>query len=232
MKGKWAIAICLVLSMVLIPSALAGASQTIVVEPTNEDDTANIQAAFGAAGLGGVVELTAGDFYLSHPVVIRNWSGTVRGQGKDRTKLHTIADPFPREPLPEDAYGPYSVAGMLMFMYDDGAVGELLVQGLGFRPTGLSIPEPTFGNEDIVPIFIGTGKLGAVAHVDTTWRDLRIEGDRSDRYPDGNMIFGMWFIRVPGTHVMSDVDFATSSTFKHSDLSPDTNASELSRYTL
>jgi len=98
-KTKWAIALCLVLSMVLIPSALAGASQTIVVAPTGGDDVASLQAAFAAAGLGGVVELTAGDFNLSEPLVIHNWSGMVRGQGKDKTILHTITDPFLRIPV-------------------------------------------------------------------------------------------------------------------------------------
>jgi hypothetical protein len=215
MKTKAFVVVCLALCLTLVaPPPLAAQGAVFVVEPSGGDDTDALQAAFDAAlaaGPGSVVELAEGDFNIHEPIVVYNWSGTVRGAGKDRTILHTNADPFPRRPLPEDAYGPWSTAGMFMFMYDDGAVGELRVEGMTFLPTGLSTEDPTQGNVDITPIFIGTGVLGSQAHVDSILRDLRLRGDRSDSYPAGmNMGFGIVFLRVPGTHIISGCDFEDS----------------------
>ena len=223
MKGKWAIAVCLVLSMVLIPSALAGASQTIVVAPTNDDDTANIQAALNEAAEhpGSVIQLTAGDFYLSDPVIVYNFSGTIRGQGKDKTTIHNKPDVLfglvLDDPAMEWWYGvPMPVPYMFNFRYTPDAIAELHVESLGFHLVGKSEWWPYWGGDpggDLMGPFTVEGiEFGTPSNVSTTWVNLRSKGDASDDYIWGkNMMGGIGaLVNLSGTHVVSGCDFQTS----------------------
>lgn len=179
MKSRWVLILALLLAM-LLPGAALAEGQVFHVAPSGVDDTAALEAALAdaqAAGPDSVVELETGDYLISHAIVTRNWSGTIRGQGKYATLLHTNADPFPGIPLPEAGYGPYSTAGMLMFMYDNGAEARIQVEGLGLRPTGFSPYTEPVGDATIVPIVVSTGLQHTSAHVDAIWRDLSIQGD-------------------------------------------------------
>lgn len=82
------------------PDYLKKASGVVfVVEPNGLDDTDNLYSAFNQAidaGSGAIVQLTAGEFLISRPVVVADFSGIFRGAGKDLTKITNLDDvPFP-----------------------------------------------------------------------------------------------------------------------------------------
>ena len=213
MKRKWAIAICLVLSMVLIPSALAGASDTFVVEPTGVDDTDNLQAAFDAAiaaGPGSVVELAAGDFYLSEPILIDDFSGTFRGQGSSASVIHLTPDTlfglvhWPVSDLP--------AAPLIFYLayHEDGAV--LRWESMGFDLVGEGepwhhpyIPDP-YWMDALWPVWIeGFG----LRHVDSTWWDVRVKGDEGPQYIWGWNANSIISRNLIGTHTVTNCHFDT-----------------------
>jgi hypothetical protein len=71
----------------------------ITVHPNGTDDTDNLYSAFNAAitaGPGSIVQLTSGNFLISRPVVIADFSGTFHGAGKDLMRITNIDKvPFP-----------------------------------------------------------------------------------------------------------------------------------------
>ncbi len=69
-------------------------SAVFVVEPNGFDDTENLKKAFAdamAAGQGTVVQLTEGDFFIDL-IEVREFHGTLKGAGKGKTIISTIAD--------------------------------------------------------------------------------------------------------------------------------------------
>jgi len=71
------------------------ATNTYTVSPTGEDDTENIQDALDdavASGPGSTVELTAGEFWLSKPIQVADFDGTLRGAGKSETIVRNKED--------------------------------------------------------------------------------------------------------------------------------------------
>jgi len=214
MKGKWAIAICLVLSMVTIPSALAGASDTFVITPTGVDDTANIQAAFDAAiaaGPGSVVELAAGDFYLSEPILIDDFSGTFRGQGSSRSVIHLTPNTLfglVQWPVPDLPAAP--LIFYLMY-HEDGAV--LRWESMGFDLVGEGkpwhhpwFPEP-YWMDALWPVWIEG--INGIRHVDTVWWDVQVKGDESPDYVWGWNANPILSRNLSGTHHVTNCHFDT-----------------------
>ena len=213
MKTKWAIAVCLVLSMALIPSALAGASQTFVVQPTGIDDTANLQAAFDAAtavGSGSVVELAAGDFYLSEPILIDDFSGTFRGQGSSTSVIHM--KPNTLFGLLKDPPFDQNELGVMFYLtyHQDGAV--LRWESMGFDLVGKTepwhhayIPEP-YWMDFLWPIWIEG--MDGIRHVDSVWWDVRVKGDAGD-YAMGFNAASVLSRYLSGTHRITNCHFDT-----------------------
>ncbi|MFW9941096.1 MAG: hypothetical protein ACFFFT_08640 [Candidatus Thorarchaeota archaeon] len=73
-------------------------------DPSGITDTVNIQAAFDEAsafGSGSTVILSEGVFLIAHPILVVDFDGTFKGQGKDKTIVMNYFDentPFPLEP--------------------------------------------------------------------------------------------------------------------------------------
>ena len=61
----------------------------ILIEPTNQDDTTNIQCAFDSAVRDGVkvVSLRSGDFLTSNDIEVANFFGTFQGVSKAATRV-------------------------------------------------------------------------------------------------------------------------------------------------
>ena len=69
-------------------------SEVFIVEPTGIDDTENLKNAFDdamAAGPGAVVQLMEGDYFIDL-IETREFHGTLKGKGKGKTIISTIAD--------------------------------------------------------------------------------------------------------------------------------------------
>ena len=69
-------------------------SEVFIVEPTGIDDTENLKNAFDdamAAGPGAVVQLTEGKYFIDL-IETREFHGTLKGEGKGKTIISTIAD--------------------------------------------------------------------------------------------------------------------------------------------
>jgi hypothetical protein len=83
----------------------SGSGFIVYVEPsgdiTGAIDTNNLEVAFeqaSAAGPGSSVILGEGIFYLEHTILVADFDGTFKGQGKGKTIImneHCDADPFP-----------------------------------------------------------------------------------------------------------------------------------------
>lgn len=180
MRTRWILTLALLLAMLLPGASLAQGDVFTVPAPTGGDDYANIMATFAlaqAAGPGSTVELQAGTYLISQPVLVENWNGTVRGAGKDMTVLRNGVSPFPRVDLPEDMYGPWSAAGLLLFRYASAAESELHLQGMTFAPVGFSEPDAWYSMTDIQPVMVFTGYLNTYAHVSGSASALRFMGD-------------------------------------------------------
>jgi hypothetical protein len=207
MRTRWILTLALLLALLLPGASLAG-PPTIHVAPNGVDDTVALEEALAwaqAHGPEAVVELEAGEYKIAHALVVENWSGTIRGQGKYATILRNNTEPFGGGVLLDDAYGPYLTAGMLNFIYDAGAQARIAVEGIGFRFTGFSPYTEPAGNPSIVPIFMATWAVGQIAHVDGTIRDVSMQGDLNDAYPGGNNGFPAMVIeRNSGDIVVTD----------------------------
>jgi len=71
-------------------------------DPTGTTDTFNIQAAFNYASTadsGSIIILGEGIFYLRHAILVGDFDGTFKGQGKGKTIIMNTEDhPFPKIP--------------------------------------------------------------------------------------------------------------------------------------
>jgi hypothetical protein len=90
--------ICTTAVLCLLATPALARPKTVIVAPagkwndmhsTTTNDTANIQAAFAAAGPGGTVQLTAGRFY-ANTIVVRNFNGCFKGAGEGQTSIDCL----------------------------------------------------------------------------------------------------------------------------------------------
>ena len=80
-----------------VPAHAAYGGRVIMVSPDDDPDPLakaeadwnNINDALQEAGPGDIVILSAGLFYLHRPVVRRDFDGTLKGMGKDKTTVQT-----------------------------------------------------------------------------------------------------------------------------------------------
>nr|BBD50161.1 hypothetical protein [Haliea sp. ETY-M] len=116
------VSIVALLITVTSPAALSDA--VFSVPPSGLDDTSTIQAAFDAAvnaGPGSTVKLEAGSYCLTSPLIVRGFSGTWIGAGKEQTTLKTCPDvfPVPQNIVPDPAYPadpPFRVLSPIVFI--------------------------------------------------------------------------------------------------------------------
>jgi parallel beta-helix repeat protein len=73
------------------------AREIITIYPSGGDDTANIQSAFDSAGPRTTIRLAAGQFY-TNAIFVENFYGTLKGAGKDLTKIDVLRGLDPGQP--------------------------------------------------------------------------------------------------------------------------------------
>ena len=140
-KAVASIIMLLFLANILVVAIPVQASNTFIVFPTGEDDTENIQNAFDSAveaGPESIVELTAGTFYLSSPIVVVNFDGHFKGAGKDVTIVQDFGHgPFP---LTEPPLEPMPC--LFAFYRDANGVPSphIKFSDMTIRATGKSVP--------------------------------------------------------------------------------------------
>jgi hypothetical protein len=207
MKKLTAFTLCTVLALVLMsasvaPFAAQAAAPTFLVRPSHDKsgatDFSNIMAAFAhavAAGPGSTVQFAAGDFYVDKPIAVANFSGTVRGRGKNLTRLHTA----PNKLFPLSQY-PDLPACTFMSLYLDSAwpaakTADVTVSDLAFHIDGACEPwgfsgNPAYNDMDVLHvrgILRGYDNLDPahafeLSHVNATFRHLRAVADTGDEY--------------------------------------------------
>lgn len=171
-------------------------------DESGETDWSNIMAAFDqavASGPGSTVQFAAGDFYVHRPIQVANFSGTVRGQGKELTRLHTAPDrlfgllEYPLPPIPT-----------YMELYLDGnwpadQTADITVSDFSFyidgpsEPWGSHNPSNRFNNTNVVDVRgIHRGYLDPdhanfeLTHLNATFRHLKAVADTGPQY----LVFG------------------------------------------
>jgi hypothetical protein len=119
-----------------------------VVEPNGLDDTDNLYSAFSQAidaGPGAIVQLTAGEFFISRPVVVADFNGIFRGAGKDLTKITNLDDvPFPL--VPDWPGIPWEASTLFNFYQTSEAPVSIKISDMSLELRGRSEPWP--GTED------------------------------------------------------------------------------------
>lgn len=184
------------------PIAAHATSDTFWVWPSGdksgETDWSNIMAAFDqavASGPGSTVQFAAGDFYVHRPIQVANFSGTVGGQGRDLTRLHTAPGrlfgllKYPLPPIPT-----------YLELYLDGnwpadQTADVTVSDLSFyiegpsEPWGSHDPSNRFNSINVVDVRgIIKGYLDPdhanfeLTHFNATFRHLKAVADTGPEY--------------------------------------------------
>jgi hypothetical protein len=195
-------------------------------DESGETDWSNIMAAFEQAvvsGPGSTVRFAAGDFYVHRPIQVANFSGTVAGQGKEVTRLHTA--PGRLFGLLEYPLPPYPT---YMELYLDSnwpadQTADITVSDLSFyidgpsEPWSSHDPRNQFNNMNVVDVRgIHTGYLDPnhanfeLTHLNVTFQHLKAVADTGPQYLYfGSSIlncfqaFGEWVIQLdPDTNTI------------------------------
>jgi len=184
-----------------------------LVEPTGVDDTANLQAAFDAAvaaGPGSVVELAEGNFYLSKGIVVEDFGGTFRGQGSDKSVIHLV----PGAPLalrtepPDLMFLPPAQLFFLVYRTDgldlrwEKMSLDLVGKAVEWYRADVPGPQNYFW-----PICVWG--VGGLRQVDTTWWDLRVQGDEGPGYSSWCNLGSVLVTFMSGIQRMTNCHFDT-----------------------
>ena len=158
------------------------------VYPTGGDDAANILAALQANEPGGTVMLTEGTFYLGSAVHVHNFSGTLRGAGKDKTIVTTLpGDKI--EATPIHCWGGIKLS--TMFYFEGG--GDISVSDLSMVVTdpAPAVNQDAFGDALASPLVM-----------DGLDRNTRVERARFQGAPGAlypwNMLWGTCVVGYAG----------------------------------
>lgn len=198
--------VMLVLVCLLLPTACAQGT-TYKVAPGGASDTAAIQKAIDeaiAGGPGGVVSVGAGEFTLSAPVNARNFCGTLRGAGRDRTLIR-VAPGTVLATWQDPDLGP--VDALFALTYDGSAPCDLRVEGLTLEIGGESETHAEAdGDGTALRAFYVRG-LGQPRAVNTSWTDLAIRGDVALPAESSNLASAIALRGLAGGHAVSDAFF-------------------------
>ena len=112
---------------------------------TEVDSSTAIQAALEAAGVGEIVTLDAGTYYLANPVWVRTpFNGAIRGAGKDRTFIKVLPGAriggVPISILfPDNHYSGASLSTLFYFDIPMGQTGDITASDFSLLVTD-SVP--------------------------------------------------------------------------------------------
>ncbi len=118
---------------------------------TEVDSSTAIQAALEAAGVGEIVTLDAGTYYLANPVWVRTpFNGAIRGAGKDRTFIKVLPGAriggVPISILfPDNHYSGASLSTLFYFDIPMGQTGDITASDFSLLVTD---PAPGGGTGD------------------------------------------------------------------------------------
>ena len=119
-------------------SSLSKSVQIFTVTPTGVDDTQNIRDAFNdakLAGEGNTVQLTAGTFIISEPIIVTDFEGTFKGAGKG----NTILEDLPGSTFPLVSSGPMvGQPGFIIFYLENNDVGNLQISDMSINVKGVT----------------------------------------------------------------------------------------------
>ncbi|MFX1501868.1 MAG: hypothetical protein ACFFDH_12965 [Promethearchaeota archaeon] len=134
------------------------ANETITVNPSGGDDTANIQAAFDAAGPGDTIQLAAGQFYTNE-IFVTNFYGTFKGSGKDFTKIDVLRGLDPGAPGVSTTMGSTHI---FTFLGGDVHISDLSFDITPYEPAEPWGPSPPDGWwYDLLSAILITGDINS-----------------------------------------------------------------------
>ena len=152
-----------IIGFLALSVGIASATEIITVEPSGGDDTANIQAAFNAAGPGDTVQLTAGQFYTNE-IFVTDFVGTFKGAGKGATKIDVLRG------LDESLEGvsiDYLTKSTHLFTFFGGDVhiSDLIFDITPYEPANVWGPDPPGDPPvvwyDLLSVILITGDLNS-----------------------------------------------------------------------
>lgn len=192
---------------------------------SGETDWSNIMAAFDqavAAGPGSTLRFATGDFYVHRPIQVANFSGIVRGEDKDVTRLHTAPDRLfglAEYPLPPS---PTYMTLYLDENWPEDQTADIIVSDLSFYIDDPSEtysshhPSYQWNNMNVVDVRgIVRGYLDPdhanfeLTHINATFQHLKAVADTGSEYYSGSSIlnnfqvWGEWVVQIePGTNTI------------------------------
>lgn len=202
------------------PAYVTQDGNTIIVQPTGVDDTANLQCAFETAVAtkpGINVHLFAGDFYTEQ-IVVNDFQGNFTGAGPENTKIYNLPNlyvtPVDMYYEPPSAENPWP--SLISFINGTFTISDLAIYIVGQEPTtGWSI----FGiDPPLTEMAIGIVILGSEAHVRA--ENILVQGEvatNPDSWFGYNTINGIFFEGFVGeTPAPLAGSFeVTNTTFRH-----------------
>jgi hypothetical protein len=147
-----------ILGFLALTVEITHAKEIIMVYPSNGDDTANIQAAFDAAGPGDTVQLAAGQFYTNE-IFVENFHGKFKGAGEDLTKIDVLRGLDPGAPGVSTIMGSTHI---FTFLGGDVRISDLSFDITPYEPAEEWGPPPPDGFwYDLLSAILITGDINS-----------------------------------------------------------------------
>jgi len=183
--------------------------ETFIVEPTGDDDTENLYAAFYqaiAAGPGNIVQLIEGEYLISKPIVIANFNGIFRGAGKDLTKIINLDDvPFPL--VPDWPGFSWEASTLFNFYQTSEAPASIKISDMSLEVRGRSEPWPGTEDDRFHQIIGVYGQLNGMrdmqpSRLDYTFERVAFIAEMSNDWAqfNGNNGLQLWAEYFPDTY--------------------------------
>jgi parallel beta-helix repeat protein len=167
-----------VLGFFAVTFGITRASGTILVSPSGGDDTANIQAAFDAAGPGDIVQLTAGQFY-TNAIYVEDFCGSLKGAGKDETLIDVLKG---LDPTDLGLVGPGGFPHIFTFIGGDVCISDLGFEITPFEPAAEWL-DPNFPEDKFYDVL---SPILIAGDVDSRVENIKVKGH------DGTAIYDPW----------------------------------------
>ena len=162
-------------------------------------DANNIQFALDNVNPGGTILLKNGVFYVNRTIVAPSFIGTLKGAGKENTKIVCVGNnnvPFLNDQI-HISGNPYLIRGSSLFFFPN-LIGSISVSDFSATlPAGFATEDNDFGDNNLIS-FITVNLAGDGAS--TSFDNLRLTGTAAD--PDG----AYWYFSQPawGIQVLGD----------------------------
>lgn len=189
--------------LVEVTSSNSTHNTIITVHPNGNDDTDNLYATFNraiAAGTGSIVQLTAGNFLISRPIVIADFSGTFRGAGKDLTRITNLDNvPFPLATnLPSNDL--FRTSTLFCFYQTSKDLRTLEISDISFEVKGKTAGLEYSGwkGDNFVQIIEVLGQVNNLEEleppsmVNCSFKNVGFFAEMSNNFEQNNANFAIW----------------------------------------